>query len=163
MWSQRQPGYIKSCEKPAFPSSSRLECQLRCELIQSDADNGNCKLFNYHQHHKLCQLSFCSPPTAKKKRSLGSTFTAWETYLRVERDEEELSKLAYKGKLETCQGLWENGSCCTAKSPCGLGGGDCDKDTDCEGSLACGKNNCRKFWKGAMKYWDCCFWMFLNM
>ena len=27
-----------------------------------------------------------------------------------------------------------------------LGGGDCDSDADCEGSLTCGQDNCVDFW-----------------
>ena len=28
--------------------------------------------------------------------------------------------------------------CCTEHGPCGLGEGDCDKDSECEGDLVCG-------------------------
>ena len=35
--------------------------------------------------------------------------------------------------------LW---SCCTALQPCGYGGGDCDNDGECAGSLLCGIDNC---------------------
>merc|ERR1711992_526723 len=32
--------------------------------------------------------------------------------------------------------------CCSSSKPCGLNEGDCDKDSECSGSLVCGKNNC---------------------
>ena len=41
---------------------------------------------------------------------------------------------------------WQGGSiswgCCNPNSPCGVGGGDCDRDRHCLGSLKCGNNNC---------------------
>ena len=58
--SQRQSEEVRNCEGSAFFMSSRLECQLRCEL-QTDPDNGDCKLFNYCEDKKLCELSFCPP------------------------------------------------------------------------------------------------------
>ena len=44
--------------------------------------------------------------------------------------------------------------CCTTNTPCGLGQGDCDSDTECTGDLMCGKNNCGPefLWSDA----DCC-------
>ena len=33
-------------------------------------------------------------------------------------------------------------SCCSSSFPCGLGGGDCDTDADCQGNLVCGTENC---------------------
>ena len=37
-----------------------------------------------------------------------------------------------------------NEECCSdlKGSKCGEGDGDCDKDSECEGSLVCGRNNC---------------------
>ena len=46
--------------------------------------------------------------------------------------------------------------CCTRWSPCKLGGGDCDSDDECEGSLTCVRDNCRDFWSWADPSWDCC-------
>ena len=57
--SQRQQEQTRGCETPAFYMSSLQECQWRCD-VQSDPDNGDCKLFNYCQDKKLCQLSFCT-------------------------------------------------------------------------------------------------------
>ena len=34
-------------------------------------------------------------------------------------------------------------SCCTEGYPCGVGEGDCDKDSECEGDLKCGSDNCK--------------------
>ena len=59
--------------------------------------------------------------------------------------------------LETCNGRpsidWD---CCTPQSPCGIGEGDCDRDSDCSGALKCGNNNCIE----SENHWhdkaDCC-------
>lgn len=32
--------------------------------------------------------------------------------------------------------------CCSEERPCGFGQGDCDNDSECEGSLTCGNDNC---------------------
>ena len=40
--------------------------------------------------------------------------------------------------------------CCTPANPCDLGGGDCDSDEDCAGSLVCGTDNCRQHHSGAV-------------
>ena len=37
-----------------------------------------------------------------------------------------------------------------------VGKGDCDKNEDCEGSLVCGTDNCRKYNPSAMATADCC-------
>jgi hypothetical protein len=43
---------------------------------------------------------------------------------------------------------------CTPSCPCTLGGGDCDSDDDCRGSLVCGSNNGPSF--GLPATWDVC-------
>ena len=35
-----------------------------------------------------------------------------------------------------------NEECCSEEGPCKVGEGDCDRDSDCEGSLVCGTDNC---------------------
>ena len=45
--------------------------------------------------------------------------------------------------------------CCHEKFPCSKGQGDCDTDSECEGNLVCGTDNCDQtqfLWSGA----DCC-------
>ena len=42
---------------------------------------------------------------------------------------------------EECTG---GDSCCTTEKPCNEKQGDCDKDSECSGSLTCGSNNCPK-------------------
>ena len=37
-----------------------------------------------------------------------------------------------------------------------MGEGDCDSDTDCEGSLICGRDNCQDFNSNAHYLMDCC-------
>ena len=50
-------------------------------------------------------------------------------------------------------------------APCGLGGGDCDYDNDCQDGLVCGEDRCGDFpenkdWGGGIYgprlYYDCC-------
>merc|ERR1719228_2961785 len=43
------------------------------------------------------------------------------------------------------------------RSPCVLGQGDCDEDSECAGNLVCGLNNCRNFTSAAFAYADCCY------
>ena len=54
-------------------------------------------------------------------------------------------------------------SCCDHDNPCNEGGGDCDRDSDCIGSLKCGNNNCRNEFSSDGSNWssaaDCCFGM----
>ena len=48
----------------------------------------------------------------------------------------------------------EIADCCKTEAPCSFGQGDCDNDSECEGELICGRNNCGAVfpWTGA----DCC-------
>ena len=41
---------------------------------------------------------------------------------------------------------------CSQHSPCSAGEGDCDDDSDCEGSYVCGTDNCQN----EQTYLDCC-------
>ena len=54
----------------------------------------------------------------------------------------------YKGKTD-----W---TCCSSSNQCGVGGGDCDTDSDCQSGLVCGSNNCRTFNSKASRTADCC-------
>ena len=50
-------------------------------------------------------------------------------------------------------GEW-NDSCCTPKNPCPDYQGDCDKNSDCQTGLICGKDNCPA---GFQVSDDCCY------
>ena len=59
--------------------------------------------------------------------------------------------------LDVCDASKNDWSCCTPSTPCGVGKGDCDKDSDCSGNLECGTNNCKSFnsaWSSIG--FDCC-------
>ena len=43
-------------------------------------------------------------------------------------------------------------STCSLNSPCANGKGNCDNDSDCEGTLVCGTDNCESGPRGL----DCC-------
>ena len=58
------------------------------------------------------------------------------------------NKSCYKGRTDR--------DCCTSSNKCGIGGGDCDSDSDCESGLVCGTNNCRSFNNEASSSADCC-------
>merc|ERR1712098_267463 len=45
---------------------------------------------------------------------------------------------------------------CSKSNPCGVGGGDCDGDHECQLGLSCGRDNCRDFNAGAHELADCC-------
>ena len=66
-------------------------------------------------------------------------------------------------KIVRCKGYRGDGSCCTKDSPCKLGEGDCDEDSECEAGLKCGDNNCRNFRKEAHRRMDCCFAKTINV
>ena len=54
-----------------------------------------------------------------------------------------------------CDAATADSDCCTSSNKCSLGEGNCDSDSDCEGDLVCGTNNCRNFdttWSGG----NCC-------
>ena len=58
--------------------------------------------------------------------------------------------------LDTCDAYQNDFSCCTSSSPCALGEGDCDDDSDCDGNLVCGTDNCRNFDSAWTDEADCC-------
>ena len=47
-------------------------------------------------------------------------------------------------------------ACCTSTNPCTVGQGDCDFDSDCQGSLVCGHNTSTDCPSGAPGSFDCC-------
>merc|ERR1711962_147094 len=47
-------------------------------------------------------------------------------------------------------------SCCSTSNRCGVGQGDCDRDSDCQDGLICGNDNCRSFIPGVHPRADCC-------
>ena len=60
-----------------------------------------------------------------------------------------------------CNGVPTTGwSCCSNSNQCNAGGGDCDLDSHCSGSLTCGNNNCRNDFSSSGSNWassaDCC-------
>ena len=67
---------------------------------------------------------------------------------RIKKKIFEIDSSCYNGKTD-----W---SCCSSSNRCGLGGGDCDTDSDCKSGLVCGSNNCRKFNREASRTADCC-------
>ena len=77
-------------------------------------------------------------------------------------DDSKLGSLGANMTLDrdsNCHPSTNNWKCCSSSSTCGEGEGDCDKDSHCEGTLKCGKNNCRGLYdnnsiKSSM---DCCY------
>ena len=41
-----------------------------------------------------------------------------------------------------CNGVKYDRECCSAAAPCAINEGDCDSDSECQGDLTCGSNNC---------------------
>ena len=55
-----------------------------------------------------------------------------------------------------CPGGEDEGyNCCTSSNPCGEGKGDCDNDSECQGNLVCGLDNCNTA-LGFASDMDCC-------
>ena len=52
---------------------------------------------------------------------------------------------------KNCDPANSDGRCCH-RHKCGLGEGDCDRDTDCAANLVCGRDNCR----AGDRSMDCC-------
>jgi len=54
---------------------------------------------------------------------------------------------------KNCDGVNYDRECCSVEAPCAIDEGDCDNDSECQGDLVCGSNNCyAPFPSGA----DCC-------
>ena len=52
-----------------------------------------------------------------------------------------------------CDGIIYDAECCSVAAPCANNEGDCDDESECQGDLICGQNNCpAPFHSGA----DCC-------
>ena len=41
-----------------------------------------------------------------------------------------------------CDGTPYMSNCCSVEAPCAINEGDCDSDSDCQGNLRCGSDNC---------------------
>ena len=48
--------------------------------------------------------------------------------------------LDISGKI--CDGINYDKKCCSVEAPCAINEGDCDKNSECQGNLICGKDNC---------------------
>jgi len=59
---------------------------------------------------------------------------------------------------ETCLGQSGDSSCCTDDNPCGVGQGDCDRNSHCKPGLRCDDtaNNCKDFRDDVSIWADCC-------
>merc|ERR1712002_521775 len=57
---------------------------------------------------------------------------------------------------DKCNGDGNAWTCCTSSRKCNVGQGDCDRDSDCQSGLVCGKDNCRDFHRNAKRWADCC-------
>ena len=44
---------------------------------------------------------------------------------------------------KNCDGVNYDRSCCSDAAPCAINEGDCDENSDCQGNLICGKDNCQ--------------------
>ena len=44
--------------------------------------------------------------------------------------------------VKTCGGEIYDNECCSVEAPCAINQGDCDENSECQGDLVCGKDNC---------------------
>ena len=57
----------------------------------------------------------------------------------------------------TSTGMNYDSNCCTSSNPCGINQGDCDSDSECNGDLICGNDNCIDLWPSfGNANADCC-------
>ena len=102
----------------------------------------------------------CYDSPASDKLACGPTSTNWTGIIDAN------GKLDHGQciKSKKCDGVPStDAGCCSSKYPCDLGGGDCDKDSDCKGNLRCGYNNCLIDFSSSESNWngdaDCCISM----
>ena len=60
-------------------------------------------------------------------------------------------------KILACDATNSDYECCKSSNNCAVGEGDCDSDSDCNGNLICGGDNCQSIdsdW--AASDFDCC-------
>ena len=55
-----------------------------------------------------------------------------------------------------CNASNNDGDCCSSSNKCGIGEGDCDKDSHCADNLVCGDDNCKSFDSAWSSSRDCC-------
>ena len=60
-------------------------------------------------------------------------------------------------KILACDATISDWNCCLLSNNCGVGEGDCDSDSECNGNLICGTDNCQSFDSGWLDSgFDCC-------
>jgi len=75
---------------------------------------------------------------------VGSANESLENELESDDDDYQLYELpTLRGRRERFSRCLGENNCCTSSRPCGIGDGDCDRDSHCRPGLRCGKNNCR--------------------
>ena len=55
---------------------------------------------------------------------------------------------------KNCDGVNYDNECCSVVAPCAINEGDCDSDSECQGNLICGSNNCPAPFPSDA---DCCY------
>jgi len=69
---------------------------------------------------------------------------------------DELEPVGNRGRSRALSRQFFSWSFCTPRKPCSAGQGDCDRDSDCQSGLKCGRDNCKDFDSKASSYADCC-------
>lgn len=126
-------------------SVTLAECQEQC-MATSD-----CHMVVYHETDNHCHtLSGKDTTRATYEASLQSD-SERQTCIhitRTTRSSAQCSSDTDCPPLQFCSSVHS----CTALShtfcdhrPCGLGDGDCDRNSQCSGNLVCGENNCAQF------------------
>ena len=96
-----------------------------CNVPGETCENGICKCGSARSCEGSLSGSFCDLANSKCKCSA-----------KEDACKDGLLCDPMDGKCKRCVG---QSSCCTKDSPCGVGGGDCNEDTDCMDGLKCGK------------------------
>ena len=83
------------------------------------------------------------------------TLTTDDTFIEAYND--QVSSVWCTCNVTTCNATNSDYDCCTSSNPCGLNEGDCDNDSECNGNLICGTDNCQSLDSGwAASDFDCC-------
>merc|ERR1711920_544494 len=104
-----------------------------------------------HPVYKMAGIPYAFPvynPVAAPRA--GSSIASGPKMGKIVKDSKPAT--AFYGK--SCDGYDDfDRECCSTAAPCAINEGDCDKDSECQGNLICGRNNCPSFFPSTA---DCC-------
>ena len=112
----------------------------------------------------LIFLAFATAQASAQETSSSKVKTQNNTIESFRYGKEKRDKgfgLTLNSRAAGCDGVpVTDANCCTSITPCDVGHGDCDLDSDCKGNLRCGIDNCLNDFSSTGSNWssmaDCC-------